>query len=643
MFYFNNRNLTYKIIDEKVTSSLSKKTDTFTDSQNYSSFSLSSANTSTSTNYSISNSDNIHARKENTVTSKFVSQSNISNNITTQAIQADLIVSNTSNPSSAVAGSTIQISYEIENQGSSSADYTYTKFYLSKDKAFSNDDVNLGYDYIDSVAAGASLIHTLSLTIDSSTAAGKYYLLYRADAYSSLAESNESNNIPSREITITPITRINVNDDGFNSTTGYGLINAAAAVAKAIGQPTFADVSNLGGKNWGADAIKAPEVWAKGYTGQGVVVAVVDSGVDRKHPDLKDNIWKNSKEIAGNGKDDDGNGYIDDVYGWNFVHNNNKTLDLVNGHGTHIAGTIAAAKNNFGVIGIAYNAKIMPVRIFDDYGQSTFNALSNGIRYAVDNGANVINLSLSSPDGYSELQAAIQYAASKGVITVSAASNDEELAPRYPARYADQWGVAVGAVAYNGTLSDFSNRAGTTPLTYVTAPGVDIYSTYPGNSFEYLSGTSMAAPHVAGVIALMLSAKKGLTNDQVRQIIMETSGNSGKPSSSTSNLNLSSNSSSKTKLSSLISSNLTESKVAIANLSSNSNLHNEITISENYDKFVDKFFWQQFVKLYQSTDIKKKSFAVDADDINVKLSVNKHKQLLEYYHDWLRNLGWEIT
>ncbi len=639
MFYSNNRNLISKLVDEKVTSSLGKKTDIFTDSQNYSSFSLSGANASTSINYSSSNPDNIYARKENTVTSKSVSQSNLSNNTTTQAIQADLIVSNTSNPSSAVAGSTIQVSYEIMNQGSGSADYTYTKFYLSKDKAFSNDDVDLGYDYIDSVAAGTTLTHTLSLTIDNDTAAGKYYLLYRADAYSSLAESNQSNNIPSREITITPITRINVNDDGFNSTTGYGLINAAAAVAKAIGQPTFADVSNLGGENWGADAIKAPEVWAKGYTGQGVVVAVVDSGVDRKHPDLKDNIWKNSKEIAGNGKDDDGNGYVDDVYGWNFAQNDNKTLDLVNGHGTHIAGTIAAAKNNFGVTGIAYNAKIMPVRIFDNYGQSTFNALSDGIRYAVDNGANVINLSLSSPDGYSELQAAIQYAASKGVITVSAASNDEELAPRYPARYADQWGIAVGAVAYNGALSDFSNRAGTTPLTYVTAPGVDIYSTYPGNSYEYLNGTSMAAPHVAGVVALMLSAKKGLTNDQVRQIIMETSENSVKPSS----LSASSTSGNKTTESSLISSNSTESKVAIANWSSNSNQQDEIAISENYDKFVDKFFWQQFVKLYQSTDGSRNNFTVDADDINVKPPVKKHKQLLEDYHDWLRHLGGEIA
>jgi subtilisin family serine protease len=266
-----------------------------------------------------------------------------------------------------------------------------------------------------------------------------------------------------------------------------------------------------------------------------VIVAVVDTGVDYNHPDLNANIWKNTKEIAGNGKDDDGNGYIDDVNGWNFVGNNNNPLDLVDGHGTHVAGTIAAVKNNFGVTGIAYNAKIMPVRVFDDNGISNITAIPNGIRYAADNGANVINLSLKSPAS-NELLSAIQYAVSKGAIVVSASGNDGESAPSYPARYANQLGLAVGAVYYDRTLADFSNRAGTTPLTYVTAPGgyfegdgdlgIGIYSTLPGNKYGFESGTSMAAPHVAGVVALMLSAKKGLTDAQVRQIVTTTAANS---------------------------------------------------------------------------------------------------------------------
>ncbi|HYX15073.1 MAG TPA: S8 family serine peptidase, partial [Nostoc sp.] len=131
----------------------------------------------------------------------------------------------------------------------------------------------------------------------------------------------------------------------YNSTNGYGLINGAAAVARGIGQNTFADVPDLGGNNWGADLVKAPEVWAQGYTGKGIVVAVIDTGVDYNHEDLKNNIWTNTKEVAGNGIDDDSNGYIDDNYGWNFSDKNNNTLDN-NGHGTHVSGTIAGENNN---------------------------------------------------------------------------------------------------------------------------------------------------------------------------------------------------------------------------------------------------------------------------------------------------------
>ncbi len=149
---------------------------------------------------------------------------------------------------------------------------------------------------------------------------------------------NSKNSIIASDATATTTSTGN-----YNSTDGYGLINGAAAVAQAAGQNTFADVPDLGGNNWGADLVKAPEVWAQGYTGKGVVVAVVDTGVDYNHEDLKNNIWTNSKEIADNSIDDDGNGYIDDYYGWNFASNNNNTQDD-NGHGTHVSGTIAGEK-----------------------------------------------------------------------------------------------------------------------------------------------------------------------------------------------------------------------------------------------------------------------------------------------------------
>lgn len=321
------------------------------------------------------------------------------------------------------------------------------------------------------------------------------------------------------------------NTQNYNSTNGYGLINGAAAVARAIGQNTFADVPDLGGNNWGADLVKAPEVWAHGYTGKGVVVAVVDTGVDYNHEDLKNNIWTNSKEIAGNGIDDDGNGYVDDTYGWNFADQNNNTLDD-NGHGTHVSGTIAGENNNYGVTGIAYDAKIMPVKALDSSGSGSYSSISKGIRYAVDNGANVINLSLGGGSSNRTLESAINYASSKGVIVVMAAGNDGDSSPDYPARYASKSGIAVGAVDKNNNLADFSNRSGTNPIAYVTAPGVKVYSSVPNNQYATYSGTSMAAPHVAGIVALMLSANSNLTDAQVRQIVTETAENSTQTTSS---------------------------------------------------------------------------------------------------------------
>jgi len=321
----------------------------------------------------------------------------------------------------------------------------------------------------------------------------------------------------------------------YNSNNGYGLINGAAAVARATGQNTFTDVPNLGGNNWGADLVKAPEVWAHGYTGQGVVVAVVDTGVDYNHEDLRNNIWTNTNEIAGNGIDDDGNGYIDDNYGWNFSGNNNNTLDI-NGHGTHVSGTIAGENNNYGVTGIAYDAKIMPVKVLNDSGSGSYSSISKGIRYAVDNGANVINLSLGGASANRTLESAINYASSKGVIVVMAAGNDGDSLPDYPARYAYKSGIAVGAVDRNNNMPDFSNRSGTNEISYVTAPGVKVYSSVPNNQYATYNGTSMATPHVAGVVALMLSANPNLTDAQVRQIVTETAENTTQTTSSSFNI-----------------------------------------------------------------------------------------------------------
>jgi len=304
--------------------------------------------------------------------------------------------------------------------------------------------------------------------------------------------------------------------------------NAAAAVAQAISQPTFADVPNLGGNNWGNDMVNAPEAWARGYTGQGVTVAVIDDGVDILHQDLSNNIWRNTREIAGNGIDDDRNGYVDDIHGWNFTtgfggnSGNVRPESALSTHGTHVAGTIAASNNGIGITGVAYNSRIMALKIANtDSNNNWINTgnLAQAIRYAVDNGARVINMSLRWSDS-TALRDALAYAASRNVITVSAAGNSSGSSPGTPAYYATQYGFSVGAVDSSRTIASFSNRAGTnSSMQHVMAPGVNVYSTVPGNGYASYSGTSMAAPHVAGVVALMLGANPNLTHAQVRSIL----------------------------------------------------------------------------------------------------------------------------
>ncbi|MEG4485198.1 S8 family serine peptidase [Microcoleus sp. D2_18a_B4] len=315
----------------------------------------------------------------------------------------------------------------------------------------------------------------------------------------------------------------------FNSNYGYGVVNANAAVSSSLNRSTpFPALPDSGGNNLALDVINTPEVWEQNITGNGIVVAVIDSGVDYTHPDLDSNIWQNAGEIAENGIDDDRNGYIDDIRGWDFVVNDNNPMDLDNGHGTHVAGLIAAERNDFGITGVAYNAKIMPVRVIDTFGDAYRNNIAAGIRYAADNGANVINLSLGNEFVPSNVvNNAIEYANNKGSVVVMAAGNLGVDQPAHPARNADRLGIAVGSIDINGRMPDTSNRAGSTPLDYVVAPGVDIYSTTPYRTYDTLTGTSMAAPQVAGVAALVLNANPTLTPAQVEHILTTTANRNG--------------------------------------------------------------------------------------------------------------------
>ncbi|MCT7981292.1 S8 family serine peptidase [Laspinema olomoucense] len=334
----------------------------------------------------------------------------------------------------------------------------------------------------------------------------------------------------------------------FNSLFGYGLVNASAAVARALGEPALAPVPALTStatRNNTRDMnlINAPAVWNRGFTGEGVIVAVLDDGVDWKHPDLADNIWVNSNEIPNNGMDDDGNGFIDDVRGWDFVDGiNNPSGGPGDSHGTHVAGTVAAGRNGVDIVtgenrlemnGVAYNATIMPVRVLGESKSNpdeNFDPVAAGIYYAVENGARVIQMSLGRNPGAPpslQTQEALAFARERGVVAVIASGNERDTYgatqpgdPAFNAR--NNLAIAIGAVNPANQLATFSNPAGPSPLNFIVAPGVDVLSTYPNQNYEFEEGTSMAAPHISGVVALMLQANPNLTPAQVEQILIET-------------------------------------------------------------------------------------------------------------------------
>ncbi len=410
------------------------------------------------------------------------------------------------------SGGLNSLHYSVKN-GGSAVTSTQTTFYLSDDGVYNTSDVIIGtkkekflgenelYNQSASVYLNPSLVKTT-----------QQYLIVKSDAgLASVVESNELNNDYAIAVSILPSNEV------YSASTGYGLIDASKALAVATGVDSLIDVPNAD-PNWGINQIKAQEAWNAGYTGQGITVAVIDTGVDYTHPDLIDNIWSNTDEVAGNSIDDDGNGFIDDVRGWNFVSNDNTPTDT-NGHGTHVAGIIAASSNAIGRTGVAYNSKIMPLKVLG--GGDEWGNVSSAIRYAVDNGARVINMSLggSTTDQDGRLKESLQYASDRGVIVVSAAGNYSGNSPIMPASYATEWGLAVGATNSNETLANYSNRSGQTEkIAYVTAPGSSA-STYLNGGYKGLSGTSMASPHVAGVVALMLCANPSLTDADIRQIL----------------------------------------------------------------------------------------------------------------------------
>ncbi len=325
---------------------------------------------------------------------------------------------------------------------------------------------------------------------------------------------------------------------------------------------------------WGLRNTAATSAWDVTTGSAATVVADIDTGIDYTHPDLYQNIWINQDEIptslksklrdtdgdgvissydlnssrnAGlvndlngnsyidgadllgawsNGADGDRNGYVDDIVGWDFANNDNNPMDEV-GHGTHTAGTIGATGNNgIGVTGVAWKVAMMAVKIFDDVGNSATNdAIAAAIRYVVNEGARVSNNSWggSGGGGATAIYNAIKYASDKGHMFVVAAgnngiNNDTSYWRSYPASYDLPNVISVAASTSTGSLAYFSNYGRTS--VDLAAPGTDILSTYLDGSYAFMSGTSMAAPHVTGTVALMLSQNPNKSISSIKSALM---------------------------------------------------------------------------------------------------------------------------
>jgi subtilisin family serine protease len=263
------------------------------------------------------------------------------------------------------------------------------------------------------------------------------------------------------------------------------------------------------------------EAWEVTEGSPEVIVAIIDSGVDLTHPDLKDNLWTNPGELNGKANsDNDGNGYKNDLHGYDFYYGKGDPTDQT-GHGTHVAGTIAALKNNLGVVGVAPNVKIMPLRFIGPGGSGSTNDAIDAIYYAIKMGAKVISASWGNSGYSSYLAQAVKDAQDAGVVFVAAAGNQGRNAansPYYPGSYDGV--VSVGASTAKDTLASYSNYSPNAVT--IAAPGDQIYSTYLNNGYETLSGTSMAAPQVSGAIALALSKNKSVTPDQVKSVLCQS-------------------------------------------------------------------------------------------------------------------------
>ncbi len=297
-------------------------------------------------------------------------------------------------------------------------------------------------------------------------------------------------------------------------------------------------------EQWLIPRIHLNDAWDFTYGDQSVILCIIDTGIDYGHEDLNTNIWLNpGEDLNGNGLvepsdfnnvDDDGNGFVDDIHGWDFTDAphfpdggdyltpDNDPLDE-HGHGTAVAGIAAAAANNgMGIAGVAPNCRIMNLRAGTSQGLLEEDDVASAIVYAVDNGARVINMSFGDIATSQMLRDVVQFAVSSGCVLVASCGNSASADVHYPSGFPGV--ISVGATSESGVLAGFSNFGSTVDL---VAPGVNLLSTSIGNQYATFSGTSAAAPVVAGLAGLILSQQPFLTSDDVRNILVSSTDDIG--------------------------------------------------------------------------------------------------------------------
>jgi subtilisin family serine protease len=272
--------------------------------------------------------------------------------------------------------------------------------------------------------------------------------------------------------------------------------------------------------------VNADKAWDK-YTGKKeVIIAIIDTGIDFTHEDLRNVIWTNQGETAGDGIDNDNNGFIDDIHGWNFYDNSCDTYNSQSDeddHGTHVAGIIAALRNNIGIAGVASNTniKIMTIKILGSRKRNgSINSFIEAIEYAESMGASICNISSGTYLENTKLKSAIE---NSEMLFVTAAGNggeNNDITPMYPASFDLENIISVASISCNGSLNSLSNFGKTS--VDIAAPGSSILSTLTNDRYGYLSGTSMAAPFVTGVIAMVYSYYEDITLLDAKAIVLNS-------------------------------------------------------------------------------------------------------------------------